>query len=150
LTTSSGEARFDEALQGNDQLAAAYRATGANSDTWRGRPRSSSDIRGCFAASLARTDLGIAAFGCQIFELPPNASAHRHSEVASGQQELYVNLAGDGWIEIDEHTVEFGPRTLIHVTPESIRLPHAGRHGLTYLCVGASADEMYRPNPKFA
>jgi hypothetical protein len=26
----------------------------------------------------------------------------------------------------------------------------AGGHGLTYLCVGASAGEMYRPNPKFA
>ena len=37
---------------------------------------------------LARTDLGITAFGCQIFELPPNASSQRHREVASGQQEL--------------------------------------------------------------
>jgi uncharacterized cupin superfamily protein len=102
------------------------------------------------AIKLARTDLGITAFGCQIFELPPNASAHRHSEVASRQQELYVNLAGDGWIEVDEQTVEFGPRTLIHVTPESMRMPRAGTRGLTYLCVGAPAGEMYRPNPKFA
>jgi hypothetical protein len=57
------------------------------------------------AIKLARTDLGITAFGCQIFELPP---------------------------------------------PESMRLPRAGTRGLTYLCVGASAGEMYRPNPKFA
>jgi hypothetical protein len=99
---------------------------------------------------LARTDLAITAFGCQIFELPRNASSHRHREVASGQQELYANLAGNGWIDIDDQTVEFGPRTLIHVTPESMRMPRAGGHGLTYLCVGASAGEMYRPNPKLA
>jgi hypothetical protein len=34
--------------------------------------------------------------------------------------------------------------------PESMRMARAGGHGLTYLCVGASAGEMYRPNPKFA
>ena len=98
---------------------------------------------------LARVDLGITAFGCQIFELPPHAAAHRHSEVASRQQELYVNLAGDGWIEIDNDRVEFGPRTLIHVTPESTRQPRAGRDGLTYLCVGASTEVKYRPDSKF-
>ena len=29
---------------------------------------------------LVRKDLGITAFGCQIFELPANAAAPRHNE----------------------------------------------------------------------
>jgi quercetin dioxygenase-like cupin family protein len=98
---------------------------------------------------LARKDLGITAFGCQVFQLPPNGEARRHNEAASGQQELYVNLAGDGWIEIDGQHVEFGPGTLIHVASESMRLPRAGANGLTYLCVGAPAHIGYQPNSKF-
>lgn len=43
---------------------------------------------------LARRDLGIRAFGCQVFELPPNVGGPRHSESGTGQQELYVNLGG--------------------------------------------------------
>ena len=98
---------------------------------------------------LARKDLGITAFGCQVFELPPNVAAHRHSESASGQQEMYVNLAGRGRIEVDGEDVEFGPRTLIHVAPEAVRQPRAGTDGLTYLCVGASPEPTFRPNNKF-
>ena len=98
---------------------------------------------------LARTDLGITAFGCQVFELPPKASAARHSESETGQQELYVNLHGHGWIEIDGHDVEFGPRTLIHVVPEAMRQPRAGADGLTYLCIGAAPETTFRPNSKF-
>jgi hypothetical protein len=98
---------------------------------------------------LARKDLGITAFGCQVFELPPNAAAPRHSESATGQQELYVNLDGRGWIEIDGHDVEFGQRTLIHVAPEATRQPCAGADGLTYLCVGGVPETTFRPNIKF-
>lgn len=98
---------------------------------------------------LARKDLGITAFGCQVFELPPYAAAHRHSESATGQQELYVNLGGHGWIEIDGQDVDFGPRTLIHVTPEATRQTRAGAARLTYLCVGAAPERTFRPNIKF-
>jgi hypothetical protein len=78
---------------------------------------------------LARRDLGITAFGCQVFELPPNVGGPRHSESGTGQQELYVNLGGSGWIDVDGDRVEFGPRTMIHVTPESVRQPASGAHG---------------------
>lgn len=98
---------------------------------------------------LARKDLKITAFGCQVFALPPNGAALRHSESASGQQEMYVNLDGHGWIEVDGDDVEFGPRTLIHVAPEAVRRPRAGTDGLTYLCVGASPQPTFRPNSKF-
>jgi hypothetical protein len=99
---------------------------------------------------LARKDLGITAFGCQVFELPSNTAAPRHSESSSGQQELYVNLDGSGWIDIDEERVEFGPRVMIYVTPDSVRQPMAGPDGLVYLCVGASAEAKYRPGGRFA
>ena len=89
------------------------------------------------------------AFGCQVFELPPNAAATRHSESASGQQELYVNLDGHGWIEIEGDHADFGPRTLIHVAPDATRQVAAGIEGLTYLCVGAVPEATFRPNSKF-
>jgi quercetin dioxygenase-like cupin family protein len=99
---------------------------------------------------LARRDLGITAFGCQVFELPAHGNGPEHSESASGQQELYVNLAGSGWIDVDGERIEFGPRTMIHVTPASVRQPIAGQEGLTYLCVGASPAAPYRAPEKFA
>jgi hypothetical protein len=98
---------------------------------------------------LARKDLGITAFGCQVFELPPNVGGPRHSESGTGQQELYVNLGGSGWLDVDSDRVEFGPRTMIHVTPESVRQPVSGAQGLTYLCVGAPPKTPYRPIDKF-
>ncbi len=51
-----------------------------------------------------------------------------------------MNLDGSGWIDIDGDRVEFAPRTMIHVTPESVRQPASGAQGLTYLCVGALAS----------
>jgi hypothetical protein len=62
---------------------------------------------------------------------------------------MYVNLAGQGWIEVDGDDVEFGPHTLIHVAAEAVRQARTGTDGLTYLCVGASPQPTFRPNSKF-
>ena len=93
---------------------------------------------------LARRDLGITAFGCQVFERPPNAGGPRHSESGTGQQELYVNLGGSGWIDVDGARVEFGPRTMIHVTTESVRQPVSG---LSYAATRAGFSQRVGSGP---
>jgi uncharacterized cupin superfamily protein len=102
------------------------------------------------AVKLVRKDLGITAFGAQIFELPPGASSLRHAETGTGQEELYVNLGGSGWLIVGEERVEFGPRTVIYVDPTAERNATAGEKGLSYLCVGAPREGPYVPLQKFS
>jgi hypothetical protein len=94
---------------------------------------------------LVRREMGITAFGVQIFELPPDASGPLHSEALTGQEELYVNLGRSGWIQAHEERLAFGPDTLIFVAPCIERQTVAGPDGLTYLCVGAPRGGPYRP-----
>lgn len=99
---------------------------------------------------LVRRDLGITAFGVQVFELPPNGRGPRHDESSTGQEELYVHLAGFGWIDVEGEWVGFGPGVLVRVSPGTTRQPIAGSHGLTYLCVGGRPRAAYEPLDKFS
>ena len=51
---------------------------------------------------MVRPGLGISAFGANIMNLPPDYTTRSHDESASGQEELYVRLAGSGWIVLDD------------------------------------------------
>ncbi|MGZ6663017.1 MAG: hypothetical protein ACXVHL_37520, partial [Solirubrobacteraceae bacterium] len=46
---------------------------------------------------MVRPGLGLTAFGANIMNLPPDYSTRSHDESGSGQEELYVRLAGSGW-----------------------------------------------------
>ena len=46
---------------------------------------------------MVRPGLGLTAFGANIMNLPPDYATHSHDESGSGQEELYVRLAGSGW-----------------------------------------------------
>ena len=96
-----------------------------------------------------RRDLGITAFGAQVFELRPNQRAAEHRELRSGQEELYVGLDGDGWLELEGAPAPLGPRTAIAVAPHVRRQAVAGPEGLTYLCVGAPPGGPYVPPRSF-
>ena len=70
---------------------------------------------------MVRPGLGLTAFGANIMNLPPDYSTRSHDESRSGQEELYVRLAGSGWIVLDdsgeqlaldaEHLCAVGPGT---------------------------------------
>lgn len=98
---------------------------------------------------LIRKDLGITAFGVQVFELPPNGRAPRHDESSTGQEELYVGLDGSGWIDVEGERVDFGPRTLVRVDAGTTRQAIAAHRGLTYLCVGGRPGDAYESTQKF-
>ena len=97
---------------------------------------------------LARKDLGITAFGCHVFELPPNAAAPGTAVGDRGNKSFMSTSTAADEIEIDGLDV-VRRRTLIHVAPEATRQPRAGADGLTYLCVGGVPETTFRPNIKF-
>ena len=96
---------------------------------------------------MVRPGLGLSAFGANIMNLPPNYSTRSHDESRSGQEELYVRLAGTGWIVVDgsgdrlaldeEHLCAVGPGT-----PRSIA---SGADGLRVLIVGSTPGRAYEP-----
>jgi uncharacterized cupin superfamily protein len=96
---------------------------------------------------MVRSGLGLTAFGVNIMNLPPDYTTRSHDESGSGQEELYVRLAGAGWVVLDgsgerlrldeEHLAAVGPGT-----PRSLA---SGPEGLRVLCVGSTPGAAYQP-----
>lgn len=97
---------------------------------------------------FVRRDMGISAFGVQIFDWGPNAEGPAHDESGSGQEELYVGLGGSGVIRVDGTDVAIGPRVAVSVPSGVRRQAVAGPDGLSYICVGAPPGRPYEP-PEF-
>src|SRR3954466_12795246 len=57
-------------------------------------------------ARLVRPGLGLSAFGANVMNLPPDYSTKSHDESGSGQEELYVRLAGSGAVVLDDDGTE--------------------------------------------
>jgi quercetin dioxygenase-like cupin family protein len=102
------------------------------------------------AVKLLRRDLGITAFGIQAFDFPPGAKSIEHDESSTGQEEVYVGLAGTGWIDVDGQRVPLAPRIAVAIPPGTRRRVHAGEEGLSYLCVGGVPAAGYRPVERFS
>ena len=96
---------------------------------------------------LARTGLGISAFGVNIMNLPPDYTTRSHNESGSGQEELYVRLAGAGWIVLDEsgERLPLDDEHLAAVGPGTSRALASGPDGLRVLIVGSTPGRAYEP-----
>jgi mannose-6-phosphate isomerase-like protein (cupin superfamily) len=92
-----------------------------------------------------RTELGITAFGVNHITFAPHGTGSLHDESASGQEELYLVLAGDGTLHVEGHDVKLRPGGCVMVTPGTMRQVRAGDAGLTYVCVGATPGRGYVP-----
>jgi len=101
------------------------------------------------AVKLVRKDLGITGFGVQIFDFPAGGATPEHDESSTGQEELYVGLAGSGWLEVDGERVALGPETVVLVPPGTPRRTVAGEDGLRFLCIGGKPGA-YAPTEKFS
>lgn len=97
-------------------------------------------------AKLVREGLGIAGFGVQIMDLPPDYRTKSHDESGSGQQELYVALWGSGTVLIhsdpEEH-VRLDTDHVVAVSPEVERTLTSGPEGMRVLCVGGAPGKPY-------
>ena len=72
---------------------------------------------------LVRAGLGVTAFGVNVLDIGPDYVTTDHTESASGQEELYLVLEGEGqmWRNGDSFAVRQG---------DLVRNPPGGEHGL--------------------
>jgi uncharacterized cupin superfamily protein len=96
---------------------------------------------------MVRPGLGISAFGVNIMNLPPDYTTRSHDESGSGQEELYVRLAGAGWIVLDDSgdRLVLDEGHLAAVGPGVPRSLASGPDGLRVLCVGSAPGRAYEP-----
>jgi len=96
---------------------------------------------------MVRTGLGISAFGANIMNLPPDYATRAHDESGSGQEELYVCLAGAGWIVLDDsdERLPVDAEHLAAVGPGTSRTLASGPEGLRVLIVGSTPGRGYEP-----
>jgi len=94
---------------------------------------------------LARSGLGITAFGVQVMDLPPDYTTQSHDEGGSGQQELYVGLRGDGFVLTPEQRLPIGEGRLVRIDPGVDRRLASGPDGVRILCVGSVPGGVYTP-----
>lgn len=87
------------------------------------------------AARYVREQLRAVQSGLTHYQLAPGCSqgwAHRH-RVA---EEIYVAIAGEGWIEVDAQSYPLDRLTAVRVAPASTRELKAGAAGLEVLAFG--------------
>jgi hypothetical protein len=96
-------------------------------------------------AKLVRTGMGITAFGVQMMDLPPDDTTASHDESDTGQQELYVALAGAGTVAIAEVRLPLDAGHLVRVDAGVDRVLTSGAEGLRVLCVGGVPGGPYVP-----
>jgi hypothetical protein len=117
------------------ELSAAGSAIDDLPDMWDGFMR------------MVRPGLGITAFGANIMNLPADYATRSHDESSSGQEELYVRLAGSGWIVLDEsgERLPLDEEHLVAVGPGTARTLASGSDGLRVLIVGSAPGRGYEP-----
>lgn len=96
-------------------------------------------------AKLVRPGLEITAFGANIMDLPPDYETGSHDEAESGQQELYVGLAGSGAVVIGDERLPLDPEHVVRVDAGTARVLTSGPDGLRVLCVGGIPGAPYEP-----
>jgi uncharacterized cupin superfamily protein len=96
-------------------------------------------------AKLVRAGLDITAFGANIMDLPPDYSTTSHDETESGQQELYVALAGSGSVDINGAHLSLDADHLVRVDAGTARVLTSGPDGMRVLCIGGVPGEAYEP-----
>jgi uncharacterized cupin superfamily protein len=97
---------------------------------------------------FVRRQLGVAAFGINWFELPPNAEGFEHNEQESGQEEVNVIIGGSGVYRVEGEEIPVQRGTVLRFDPETTRVPVAGAEGLTMIAVGARRGS-YEPRGPF-
>lgn len=96
---------------------------------------------------LVRAGLGLAAFGVNIMDVPPDFTTRDHTENTSGQEEMYTALGGGGTLlvgpEDAEEEVAVTPETVTRVGPETRRRFRSGPLGCRLLIVGGTPGKPY-------
>jgi hypothetical protein len=94
-------------------------------------------------ARRARAELGVTAWGMQVFTLPPNWDGypdHKHNADAfdPNQEEVYIPLEGGATLVADGSEFELLPRTMIRVGPDQLRRIVPGSEGIRFVAIGGA------------
>jgi uncharacterized cupin superfamily protein len=97
-------------------------------------------------ARLVRPGLGLSAFGANVMNLPPDYETKSHDESVSGQEELYVRLAGSGAVAIEGgEDLPLDADRVAAVGPGTARTLKSGPEGLRVLIIGGVPGQAYEP-----
>lgn len=95
-----------------------------------------------------RAELGVSAFGVQVIQLPADYEGYpEHDHAETGQEEVFLALAGSGSIDIEGERVELDGETLVRVAADVRRKVYAGPQGLRMLVIGGTPGRAYEINP---
>src|SRR3954462_14405243 len=110
-----------------------------------GLPYDEMPARGAGFPRLVRPALGITAFGANVMNLPPDYETKAHDERGSGQEELYVGLAGSGAGAVGEERerLALDPECAVRVGPETARVLASGPDGMRVLIIGGVPGQPY-------
>lgn len=89
----------------------------------------------------ARAELGVTAWGMQVFTLPANWDGypeHDHDAQAfdPNQEEVYIPLEGSATLVADEERYELRPGTMARVGPSQRRRILPGPQGIRFVALG--------------
>jgi mannose-6-phosphate isomerase-like protein (cupin superfamily) len=92
----------------------------------------------------ARAELGVASFGMQVIDLPPNYTDYpEHDHESDGQEEVYSVMRGSGELEIEGERIALTPEVLVRVGPDTKRKIYSGPEGLRLLALGGTPGVAY-------
>jgi len=94
-------------------------------------------------ARRARAELGVTAWGMQVFTLPPGWDGypnHNHSSDAfdPNQEEVYIPLTGAATLIADGNEFELRPGTMARVGPDQLRQIRPGPEGIRFVAIGGA------------
>jgi mannose-6-phosphate isomerase-like protein (cupin superfamily) len=94
-------------------------------------------------ARRARAELGVTAWGMQVFTLPPHWDGypnHNHDATAfdPNQEEVYIPLSGEARLVADGAEYELRPGTMVRVGPAQLRQILPGPAGIRFVAIGGA------------
>jgi mannose-6-phosphate isomerase-like protein (cupin superfamily) len=102
-------------------------------------------------ARRARAELGVTAWGMQVFTLPPNWDGypqHNHDATAfdPNQEEVYIPLAGSATLTAGDERFELVPGMMARVGPEQQRQILPGPDGIRLIALGGRPGSFDAPS----
>ena len=104
------------------------------------------EMEGAFGGGMkkARAELGVASFGMQVIDLPPNYGDYpEHDHASDGQEEVYSVMRGSGEIDVAGERIALTPEVLVRVGPDAKRKIYSGADGLRLLALGGTPGTAY-------
>jgi mannose-6-phosphate isomerase-like protein (cupin superfamily) len=105
--------------------------------------RSIEEMEGIYGglARRARAELGVTAWGMQVFTLPADWDGypnHNHSADAfdPNQEEVYIPLSGSATLVADDSEFALVPGMMARVGPDQLRQIRPGPEGIRFVAIG--------------